>query len=67
MDWIDYREKLGIGFADHDKVEYFMVKIFNLLDDVAGEFAFVTSTITEGKYEEAAAKFDNIITRIRIE
>ena len=37
------------------------------LDDVAGEFAFVTSTITEGKYEEAAAKFDNIITRIRIE
>lgn len=37
MDWIDYREKLGIGFADHDKVEYFMVKMFNLLDDVAAE------------------------------
>lgn len=37
------------------------------LDDVNGEFAFVTDTITEAKYEEAAAAFDNIITRIRIE
>lgn len=32
MDWIDYREKLGIGFSDHNKVEYFMTKIFNLLN-----------------------------------
>ena len=32
MDWIDYREKLGIGFSDRNKVEYFMVKIFNLLN-----------------------------------
>jgi len=32
MDWIDYREKLGIGFSDRNKVEYFMTKIFNLLD-----------------------------------
>lgn len=32
MDWIDYREKLGIGFSDRNKVEYFMNKIFNLLD-----------------------------------
>lgn len=37
------------------------------LDDVNGEFAFVTDTITEARYEEAAATFDNIITRIRIE
>lgn len=37
------------------------------LDDIAGEFAFVTSTITEATYESAASKFDNIITRIRIE
>ncbi|MBD5137506.1 MAG: homoserine dehydrogenase [Lachnospiraceae bacterium] len=37
------------------------------LDDVNGEFAFVTDTITEARYEEAAAAFDNIITRIRIE
>ena len=47
MDWIDYREKLGIGFADHDKVEYFMVKMFNLLDDVAAE---MRSQIDENEY-----------------
>ncbi|MDD6858492.1 MAG: homoserine dehydrogenase [Lachnospiraceae bacterium] len=37
------------------------------LDDVSGEFAFITDTMTEGKYEEAAKAFENIITRIRIE
>lgn len=47
MDWIDYREKLGIGFADHDKVKYFMVKMFNLLDDVAAE---MRSQIDENEY-----------------
>lgn len=47
MDWIDYREKLGIGFADHDKVEYFMVKMFNLLDDVVAE---MRSQIDENEY-----------------
>lgn len=34
MEWMDYREKLGIGFSDQNKVEYFMVKMFNLLDDI---------------------------------
>lgn len=37
------------------------------LDDVKGEFAFITDVITEADYEKAAAQFDNIITRIRIE
>lgn len=37
------------------------------LDEVSGEFAFITDTMTEGKYEEAAKAFDNIITRIRVE
>lgn len=32
MDWIDYREKLGVGFSDRNKVEYFMAKIFNILN-----------------------------------
>lgn len=32
MDWIDYREKLGIGFYDPDKVSYFITKIFNYLN-----------------------------------
>lgn len=37
------------------------------LDEQKDEFAFVTDTITEAKYEEAASGFNNIITRIRIE
>ena len=34
MDWIDYREKLGIGFNDESKVKYFFAKIFNILRDI---------------------------------
>lgn len=37
MDWLDYREKLGIGFHDEEKVNYFMTKIFNSLDAIANE------------------------------
>lgn len=33
MDWLDYRDALGIGFSDYDKVEFFMTKMFNLIDD----------------------------------
>lgn len=33
MDWLDYRDVLGIGFSDYDKVRFFMTKIFNLIDD----------------------------------
>ena len=32
MDWFDYREKLGIGFNDQEKVKYFRIRLFNLLD-----------------------------------
>ena len=39
MDWLDYREKLGIGFADHEKVKYFIVKMFNVLDEIYNEMA----------------------------
>lgn len=31
MNWIDYREKLGIGFSDREKSELFFVKIENAL------------------------------------
>ena len=31
MDWLDYREKLGIGFSDEQKVKFFKTKLFNLL------------------------------------
>lgn len=34
MNWLDYREKLGIGFNDEEKVNYFFRKIFNVLDDI---------------------------------
>lgn len=37
MDWLDYREKLGIGYFDDDKRKYFMVKIFNILDGLRQE------------------------------
>lgn len=33
MDWLDYRDALGIGFSDYDKVEFFIRKMFNLIDD----------------------------------
>lgn len=29
MKWIDYREKLGIGFADKVKYDYFLTRVFN--------------------------------------
>jgi len=35
MDWVDYREKLGIGFCDEEKFQYFKRKIFNYLDVVS--------------------------------
>lgn len=33
MDFIDYREKLGIGFCDKEQVNYFFTKAFNLLTE----------------------------------
>jgi len=39
MDWLDYREKLGIGFNDDAKFEYFKTIIFNkLYEDEDGLF-----------------------------
>ena len=35
MDWVDYREKLGIGFCDKEKFKYFKTKIFNVLNAVS--------------------------------
>lgn len=39
MDWLDYREKLGIGFSDEKKVKYFKVKMFNLLKKLESDAA----------------------------
>ena len=35
MDFLDYREKLGVGFYDKDKFNYFLIKIFNVLNVVS--------------------------------
>lgn len=34
MDWIDYREKLGIGLNDDQKKNFFINNIFNILNNV---------------------------------
>lgn len=39
MDFIDYREKLGIGFCDNDKFKYFKTKIFNVLNIVSKDYS----------------------------
>lgn len=41
MDWLDYREKLQIGFDDEKKFKYFRTKIFNVL------YAIVNETYSE--------------------
>ena len=35
MDWIDYREKLGLGFDDEGKVRLFYTRIFNVLSGLS--------------------------------
>lgn len=37
MDFIDYREKLGIVFNDNDKFKYFKQKIFNVLNIISDD------------------------------
>lgn len=48
MDWLDYREKLGIGFCDAEKVSLFMVKAFNLLDGMNHDYMY--EQITDAEY-----------------
>lgn len=58
MDWLDYRDVLGIGFSDYDKVRFFMTKIFNLIDDdsdstrnqISGDEYFRFCNTTGSKY-----------------
>lgn len=47
MDWLDYREKLGIGFNDETKVRHFFTKIFNVLEDLKPEMDL---QISENEY-----------------
>ena len=54
MDWLDYREKLGIGFHDKEKGKYFIQKILNYLEILASNRNH--EQINEGEY----FKFCNI-------
>lgn len=47
MDWLDYREKLGIGFNDEGKAKYFLTKIFNVLKEIKPE---MYSQISDQEY-----------------
>lgn len=37
MDWVDYREKLGIGFCDEQKFKHLKIKVFNILNAISSE------------------------------
>lgn len=39
MDFLDYREKLGIGFCDTEKFKYFLQKIFNVLSYIEDDYS----------------------------
>lgn len=39
MDFLDYREKLGIGFCDTEKFKYFLQKIFNVLSAIEDDYS----------------------------
>lgn len=47
MDWIDYREKLGIGFNDPEKFSYFITKIFNYLNLFASSSSLAVLSTSE--------------------
>lgn len=38
--FLDYREKLGIGFCDNEKYKFFLVKIFSILGEIALDTRF---------------------------
>lgn len=40
MNYIDYREKLGIGFCDEQKFKYLKTKVFNVLNAISCELYF---------------------------
>ena len=40
MNYIDYREKLGIGFCDEQKFKYLKTKVFNVLNAISRELYF---------------------------
>ena len=45
MEWLDYRKKLGLGFNDEEKANYFYAKILNILNYIEQKSP---DAITEG-------------------
>lgn len=48
MDFLDYREKLGIGYCDKDKFNFFLTKIFNVLNSIS-EYTYI-GCVTSREY-----------------
>ena len=48
MHWLDYRERLKIGYCDAQKYEHFLTKIFNFLE--AFMYASPPAILTYGEY-----------------
>ena len=44
MDWIDYREKLGIGFDDKEKSRLFYSRMSNILDELENDYDICVTT-----------------------
>ena len=40
MDWMDYRKKLGIGFSDEQKFDYFVMNLRNFFATVNESISF---------------------------
>ena len=49
MDFLDYRERLGIGFCDEEKREYFLANVYNFLDVVA-HINYIEKIISSSEY-----------------
>lgn len=49
MDFLDYRESLGIGFCDEEKREYFLANVYNFLDAIA-HANYIEKIISSSEY-----------------
>ena len=59
MEWLDYRKKLGLGFNDEEKANYFYAKILNILNYIEQKSP---DAITEGEYIAFCNKTGKLIT-----
>lgn len=72
MNWLDYREKLGIGFNDMQKASLFIANILTTCrkirneynDIVADEEYFDFCTMTGAEYNDYCDSFENIIDEL---